>query len=60
MPSTGSFWQYSSAAGATGDLTSSVVTTAVRQGGPYDTQAVSMDQDGAYDNAGGAGPQEWN
>ncbi len=36
---------------------STLTTTATRDGGPYDTQAVTMDQDGEYLNPG---PEEWN
>ncbi|MFH1459843.1 MAG: prepilin-type N-terminal cleavage/methylation domain-containing protein [Candidatus Omnitrophota bacterium] len=48
-------WTYASVA-----TPSTVVTTASRIAGPYSGQMVTMDQDGTYDNAAGAGPQEWN
>jgi prepilin-type N-terminal cleavage/methylation domain-containing protein len=53
-------WTYACVAGTTGDITSSVSTSATRNLGPYIGQIVTMDQDGLYDNAAGAGPQEWN
>lgn len=53
-------WTYTGAIGTTGLLDSSIIISAARSAGPYNGQIVSMDQDGAYDNAAGAGPQEWN
>lgn len=51
-------WTYDCAAVTL--INSDVTTTATRKAGPYVGGQVSMDQDGTYDNAAGAGPQEWN